>query len=367
MRFLFSCLVMLIVNGTVSVMSAAEDFPLPTVPQHYVLHFRDMQRIPRGISLPFCDDSTLKLVSHRVICREAWRHKLLEHSRNIPYSVIEWCPHFEANVAPTIMSALTDATTVDGAQHSDAFLWDLAQTGISIGWDAHACLRRGSSIFRKWHMENDAATSSQSPSQPVHIGKEGVLPPLRTMITSPFGLRPMPTWLGRGSKPIQRHNGIDIRARVGWPVVAFRAGMVLQAGSSGALGVAVVIRQDDGMTAYYGHLSKTLVEVGQHVDTGIPVGYVGCTGRTTGAHLHFGLHEADGTPIDPLPFLEHAEQVLRPKPEQIPAILDGQACSGSGPVVRGRHGLPVRINRALLKRLDAYTPPEIPAWHSRTR
>lgn len=192
------------------------------------------------------------------------------------------------------------------------------------------------------------------------------LPPLRSMITSPFGPRAMPGWLGRGSKPMRMHNGIDIRARIGWPVVAFKDGTVRQAGPHGNLGLAVVIHQNDSMTSYYGHLSKTLVTVGQRVSAGTVVGHVGCTGRTTGAHLHFGLHNGEGVPINPLPFLERAEQLLQPSPNQIPDVLEPQACGGTtvGPVVRGRNGLPTRINRELLRRLDSYTPPPLPTWGS---
>ncbi|MBO4301340.1 MAG: M23 family metallopeptidase [Desulfovibrio sp.] len=189
------------------------------------------------------------------------------------------------------------------------------------------------------------------------------LPPLRSLITSPFGPRAMPGWLGRGGKPLRMHYGIDIRARIGWPVVSFKDGTVKQAGPNGSLGLAVVIHQKDGMTAYYGHLGKVMVNVGQSVTAGTIVGHVGCTGRTTGVHLHFSLHKGDGTAVNPLPFLERAEQLLRPTSEQIPAVLEAQACHG--PVVRGRNGLPVRMNRAFLRQLDSYTPPPIPAWNSR--
>lgn len=208
-----------------------------------------------------------------------------------------------------------------------------------------------------------AAQAAGAPQALPEASAQRALPPLRTLLTSPFGPRAMPGWLGRGGKPVRMHNAIDIRARIGWPVVAFKGGTVRQAGPNGALGLSVLIRQDDGMTAYYGHLGKIRVSAGQRIEEGTPVGEVGCTGRTTGAHLHFGLHRADGTAVDPLPFLERAEQVLRPAPEQIPAVLEAQACSG--PVLRGRNGLPVRMNREFLRRLDSYTPPPIPSWGSR--
>ncbi len=198
---------------------------------------------------------------------------------------------------------------------------------------------------------------------PSATGVERSLPPLRVLITSPFGPRAMPGWLGRGGKPVRMHNGIDIRARIDWPVVAFKSGTVRLAGPNGALGLSVIVQQDDGMKAYYGHLGKILVKVGQHVTEGTPVGHVGCTGRTTGAHLHFGLHNAQGAPVDPLPLLDRAEQLLRPSQEQIPAVLEAQSCGGL--IIRGRNGLPVRFDRGLLRKLDSYSPPPIPAWGSK--
>ena len=115
------------------------------------------------------------------------------------------------------------------------------------------------------------------------------------------------------------------------------------------------------MTARYGHMSKTLVKTGQRVTAGEPVGLVGCTGRTTGAHLHFGLLDASGKAVDPLPYLHSADEVLRPAPADIPPVIEAQSC---GPVMRGPNGRPTRMGTTL-KDLDNYTPPPIPTWDQR--
>ena len=88
----------------------------------------------------------------------------------------------------------------------------------------------------------------------------GKLPPLAEMITSPFGRRRMPGWLSRRGMVMREHSGLDIRARLGWPVVAFDGGMVSHAGPHGLSGIVVEIRQDDGMTARYAHLQKVLLQ-----------------------------------------------------------------------------------------------------------
>ena len=187
------------------------------------------------------------------------------------------------------------------------------------------------------------------------------LPPLGELITSPFGNRRMPGWLSRRGMVMRDHVGIDIRARMGWPITAFKPGIVVRAGENGAMGISVDIKQDDGMTARYGHMSKTLAKSGQRVEAGEPVGLVGCTGRTTGAHLHFGLHDAAGKAVDPLPYLHSADEVLRPDPADIPAVLEAQSC---GPVQRGPNGRPVRLGE-MLKKMDSYSPPPLPVWNER--
>ena len=190
---------------------------------------------------------------------------------------------------------------------------------------------------------------------------ERTLPPLRELVTSPFGNRRMPGWLSRRGLVMRDHVGIDIRARMGWPITAFKPGIVVRAGENGAMGISVDIKQDDGMTARYGHMSKTLAKSGQRVEAGEPVGLVGCTGRTTGAHLHFGLHDAAGKAVDPLPYLHSADEVLRPDPASIPEVLEAQSC---GPVQRGPNGRPVRLGE-MLKKMDSYSPPPLPAWNER--
>ena len=203
--------------------------------------------------------------------------------------------------------------------------------------------------------------NSPTATEPAAASAKRTLPPLRELITSPFGNRRMPGWLSRHGLVMRDHAGIDIRARMGWPITAFKPGTVIRAGENGALGISVDIKQDDGMTARYGHMSKTLAKSGQRVEAGEPVGLVGCTGRTTGAHLHFGLHDAAGKAVDPLPYLHSADEVLRPDPASIPEVLEAQSC---GPVQRGPNGRPVRLGE-MLKKMDSYSPPPLPAWNER--
>jgi hypothetical protein len=100
------------------------------------------------------------------------------------------------------------------------------------------------------------------------------------------------------------HNGIDLAAPLGTPVLAAASGTVTFAGAQSDGAVVVKIQHDDGYTSLYAHLDQSLqVTVGQHVSAGQTIGKVGMTGVTTGPHLHFGLYTSDGAAVDPSPYL----------------------------------------------------------------
>jgi murein DD-endopeptidase MepM/ murein hydrolase activator NlpD len=101
------------------------------------------------------------------------------------------------------------------------------------------------------------------------------------------------------------HDGVDFTPGYETPVTAASAGVVIVAEYSGGLGVHVIIRDEGGTDAYYGHMidGSLKVKAGDVVTQGQEIGNVGSTGTSTGAHLHFGL-KVDGAFIDPVPFLE---------------------------------------------------------------
>jgi hypothetical protein len=103
-----------------------------------------------------------------------------------------------------------------------------------------------------------------------------------------------------GVKYAHFHNGIDLAARLGTPVLAAGSGTVVFAGKESDGAVIVKIRHADGYTTLYGHLDPSLkVSVGDQVAVGQEIGKVGLTGVTTGPHLHFGLYNPSGKAIDP--------------------------------------------------------------------
>ena len=114
-------------------------------------------------------------------------------------------------------------------------------------------------------------------------------------LSSPFG----PRRVAIGSS---NHQGIDISAPHGTPVIAADGGEVIFVGWSGGFGNLIRIRHDNGHVTYYAHLSSMAVSVGQRVYRGQFLGGVGMTGTASGNHLHFEIR-INGTPVDPLPFL----------------------------------------------------------------
>jgi len=128
--------------------------------------------------------------------------------------------------------------------------------------------------------------------------------PVGVPISSRFGPRSSPGGIGSTN-----HKGVDFTPGQGTPINAIAAGVVshVQRSDAGGLGVYVVIDHViDGQTisSWYGHMltGSPLVSEGQAVLVGQPIGSVGNTGTSTGAHMHLEIHEGS-TPVDPFAWL----------------------------------------------------------------
>jgi murein DD-endopeptidase MepM/ murein hydrolase activator NlpD len=96
------------------------------------------------------------------------------------------------------------------------------------------------------------------------------------------------------------HNGLDLAAPVGTPIQAPADGVVVEAGWRDTYGRYVRIRHDAIYETVYGHLSDFApgIHAGARVTRGKVIGFVGASGRATGAHLHYEIL-VDGVPVDP--------------------------------------------------------------------
>ena len=126
---------------------------------------------------------------------------------------------------------------------------------------------------------------------PIKRGSGQLIWPINGPLTSPFGMR----W-GR------LHAGIDISAPSGTPIRAADSGRVVLLGFTGGYGNYTCVQHTSSMSTCYAHQSGYNTSSGAAVRQGQVIGYVGNTGHSFGAHLHFEVR-IGGSPVDPLGYL----------------------------------------------------------------
>lgn len=112
------------------------------------------------------------------------------------------------------------------------------------------------------------------------------------------------TW-GAARAPGRRHEGIDIFAEKGTPIVSTTEGIVLRLGENSLGGNVVWVLGPAGQRHYYAHLDEFAeLATGQRIEAGTVLGYVGNTGnaKNTPSHLHYGIYTRAGA-INPYPLL----------------------------------------------------------------
>lgn len=100
---------------------------------------------------------------------------------------------------------------------------------------------------------------------------------------------------GVRTQGIHGHNGVDLASYLNAKIVAAADGDVIiskNSGWNGGYGSYVVIKHSNGTQTLYAHLNNTAVSVGQKVNQGDTIGYMGSTGKSTGIHLHFEVRGA---------------------------------------------------------------------------
>lgn len=107
-------------------------------------------------------------------------------------------------------------------------------------------------------------------------------------------------------RPGGPHAGIDIPAALGTPAVAAWYARVLETPLGGWMGKGVILEDGARNRWVYAHLDSIAVVPGEVVRRGQAIGRVGSTGNSTGSHLHFEIHAAGTTVIDPYPIISPA-------------------------------------------------------------
>ena len=136
-----------------------------------------------------------------------------------------------------------------------------------------------------------SSSSGAAPAGPVRPGSSGLVWPVNGPLTSPFGMR----W-GR------LHAGVDISAPTGTPIRAAASGRVVLLGWTGGYGNYTCVQHGGGLSTCYAHQVRYGTSMGASVAQGQVIGYVGNTGNSFGAHLHFETR-INGTPVNPAGYL----------------------------------------------------------------
>jgi len=176
-----------------------------------------------------------------------------------------------------------------------------------------------SNIFFSWTWIPDEPTPEEGISfVPTNIGSKARTFPIlgRFQLTQGFGCVPFnPGYRGASICPADRpsfHNGIDLAAPAGTPILAAAGGTVIAVGYDGdgpEANSTIVIEHDGDNAGYrteYLHWERAFVEPGDRVAAGQMIAQVGSVGYSTGPHLHFVVKDRDGNAIDPLGWLAGA-------------------------------------------------------------
>jgi murein DD-endopeptidase MepM/ murein hydrolase activator NlpD len=146
---------------------------------------------------------------------------------------------------------------------------------------------------------NEIASKQQEQMDAAHA-MPSIKPILGANVNANFGLR-MDPFLDK----IAPHEGVDIPMPIGTNVLATADGVVEEARTiyipNTSYGMEIVIDHGYGYRTRYAHLSKIIVNKGQHVKRWQPIGEVGSTGRSKGPHLHYEVI-TQGKPVNPINF-----------------------------------------------------------------
>ncbi len=101
---------------------------------------------------------------------------------------------------------------------------------------------------------------------------------------------------------VKMHEGIDIAAPIGTPIIAPADGIVRKVQNTKDFGIVIEISHNQDLSTVYGHCMNPTVNIGQSIKRGDIIGYVGLSGKTSGPHLHYEIRISQ-VPVDPLNYI----------------------------------------------------------------
>lgn len=182
------------------------------------------------------------------------------------------------------------------------------KTELSKNKLQYASLQQEANLFRRQLYEQEKQVSELERELTAQIGSTK-LPSKRNSflgwplsekgrISSEYGLRMHPIF-----NEERFHTGVDLAVPAGTPIKAAADGIVVTSAELNGYGLSVLIDHGQGISTFYGHASKLLVEAGTKVRRGQTIALVGSTGFSTGPHLHFEVRES-GAHVNPWTWLQ---------------------------------------------------------------
>jgi len=123
------------------------------------------------------------------------------------------------------------------------------------------------------------------------------IPPVNGWFMRGFGYAPDPF-----TGTVKMHEGVDIAAPLGSPIIAPADGVVKKIQYTTDFGTVIEISHSEGFETVYAHCQNPAVRQGQSIKRGDVIAYVGTSGKTTGPHLHYEIR-IDGIPVNPLDYI----------------------------------------------------------------
>lgn len=118
-------------------------------------------------------------------------------------------------------------------------------------------------------------------------------------VTMKFGITKHPV-----TGEVYNHQGIDLAAPAGTPVISPAAGKIISVDYNEQTGHMLAIEHGDGIKTIYTHLKEIYVKEGDTVRQGDRIAAAGNSGISTGPHLHFEIH-VNGKPVDPFTIIRN--------------------------------------------------------------
>ena len=185
--------------------------------------------------------------------------------------------------------------TLQEQQDVARFFYTMSDSVNTLEGEKPFELRPELDLYSDWNDKFDPMNGKIPANIPnnVDIDLSGWYPPVKGMVTSPFGWRKE-----------RMHKGEDIKLYIGDTVrAAFDGRVRICRSDRRGYGNFYVIRHDNGLETIYGHLSKHIVKQDEYVKAGQAIGLGGSTGRSTGPHLHFEMRYM-GIALDPADLID---------------------------------------------------------------